>query len=274
MARALYRAPMHSHFYRKNRAYAEGLRDRDPRQFQSLPTMCASSAFHQKYLQALVAEWTPGSTILDVGCGVGQVVLALAAMGMEARGVDVAEESIAIARSAGADCRLFDGKNLPFENASVDSVGAFNVLEHVEHPVQLLDEMLRVLKPVGRMVASSPNFLRVLGWGDYHPHMRGLAQKWRNLKTLRQHARIYAQNGGVVFKRMEPIVREPFQPDDDAITATSMLDLHQYFCSRNFVKITTSCVDRPVPAALEKLLDLTPLRGLMFNAFVTGEKAA
>jgi hypothetical protein len=71
---------------------------------------------------------------------------------------------------------------------------------------------------------------------------------------------------------MEPIHREPFQPDDDAIAATCALDFVQYLRSRNYENIRVSCVDRPVPALLEFALDLTPLRYLMFNSFVTANK--
>ncbi|HEY0256851.1 MAG TPA: class I SAM-dependent methyltransferase [Candidatus Methylacidiphilales bacterium] len=264
---------MHIDFYKKNQRYTELLRDSDPRQFQSLPPLCQAQSFHEKYEQALRAAKAPGSVILDVGCGVGQVVRSLAEAGFQAHGVEVSEANIAQARQHPGQFHAYDGCVLPFPDHAVDAVGAFNVLEHVENPVALLDEMTRVLRPGGRMVISSPNFFRVFGWRDYHPHMTGFFQKWRNAKTLYRHSRIYATDpDALIFEKMTPIEREIFQCDDDAIVATNAVDFRQYLRTRNYKKIHISCVDRPVPRWLEATLDFTPLRFLILNSFITAEK--
>jgi SAM-dependent methyltransferase len=252
-------------FYAGNRRYADGLR-LDPRRFQSLPALCGGESFYAKYARALGAGVDPGESILDVGCGAGQVVEALRGVGFAAAGVDVAPSQV-------EGCLGYDGRVLPFPEACFAAVGAFNVLEHVEEPVAFLDEMARVLKTGGRMVVSSPNFLRVLGWRDYHPHMAGVRQKMRNLRRLLEHAQLYRQERGMVhFEPMEPVWREEPRPDDDATVATSAFDLRRYFVLRGFVEVRVSCVDRPLPRALEWLLDATPLRYLMLNAFVTARK--
>ena len=252
-------------FYEGNRRYAEGLR-LDPRRFQSLPALCRGESFYGKYVRVLAGDLTPGAPVLDVGCGAGQVVEALRARGFAAAGLDVAPPKL-------AGCRGYDGQTIPFPEASFAAVGAFNVLEHVEEPVPFLDEMARVLRPGGRLVVSSPNFLRVLGWRDYHPRMAGLRQKVRNLRTLLEHARLYRQTRDLVrFEPMEPVAREEPRPDDDATVATSAFDLRRYFTVRGFTEVRISCVDRPLPRVLEEVLDATPLRYVMLNAFVTGRK--
>lgn len=260
------RRGMKPEFYAGNARYAAGLRE-DPRRFQSLPALCRGQSFYGKYVGALVEGTPSGGTILDVGCGAGQVVEALTARGFAARGIDVAPAEI-------QGCERYDGRVIPHPDASLDSIGAFNVLEHVEEPVAFLDEMARVLKPGGQMVVSSPNFLRVLGWRDYHPHMAGIGQKIQNLRTLLEHIQLYGQERGMIhFEAMTPIYRDEPRPDDDATVATNALDLRHYFSVRGFSRIRVSCVDRPVPRLLEFLLDLTPLRYLMLNAFVTARKA-
>ena len=216
---------------------------------------------------------TPPARILDVGCGVGQVVRTLDESGFHARGVEINEENLALADPLAAPrLQLYDGRNLPFADEEFAAVGAFNVLEHVDNPVAFLDEMARALQPGGRMVVSSPNFLRVLGWRDYHPRMQGFRQKWRNARTLLRHWRAYAVGKTLTFETMIPITRESALPDDDAITATNALDMHHYFRARNFTGIRVSCVDRPIPRWLESLLDATPLRYVMLNSFVTATK--
>lgn len=265
---------MRLEFYKSNRRYTETLRDSDPREFQSLPWLCRSHSFYEKYANALGAGMSPHDPVLDVGCGVGQTVRLLTERGLQAHGVDVSETSIAFARQHAGRFQIYDGHTLPFDDRSIAAVGAFNVLEHVEEQIALLDEMTRTLRPGGRMVISSPNFLRVFGWRDYHPHMRGILQKWRNLETLRRHARLYAeQKDAVLFEKLVPIERETYFPDDDAVTATNALDFRQYLQVRGYRNIRVSCVDRPTPKWMETLLDATPLRFLMLNAFVTAEKS-
>jgi 2-polyprenyl-3-methyl-5-hydroxy-6-metoxy-1,4-benzoquinol methylase len=255
---------MKPEFYADNQRYAEGLRKNDPRRFQSLPRL-------GKYLRALAEGVATEGAILDVGCGVGQVVRALREQGFAARGIDVSHANVA--EAGDADCTVYDGRTIPFSDATFASVGACNVLEHVEEPIRFLDEMARVLKSEGQMVVSSPNFLRVLGWRDYHPHMSGLRQKMRNLRTLLHHVQLYGQEHGFIhFEAMEPVFREEPQPDDDATVATNGVDLRQYFGTRGFTNVRVSCVDRPVPRFLEFVLDATPLRYLMLNAFVTARK--
>jgi SAM-dependent methyltransferase len=266
---------MKPEFYTDNEAYAQRLRAEDPRRFQSLPRFAGNRPFHAKYVAALAAGLEPGVPVLDVGSGAGQAVAALQERGLRSIGVDVSGPGVALAREAGLDCRTYDGAQLPFEDASMAAVGACNVLEHVEAPVAFLDELARVVRPGGRMVISSPNFLRVLGWRDYHPRMAGLRQKGRNLRTLLQHGQLYREYPAtVVFEPMAPIVRPEPRPDDDATVATNALDLRQYFRTRGFGAITVSCVDRPVPRFLEMILDATPLRFGLLNAFVTARKPA
>jgi len=76
----------------------------------------------------------------------------------------------------------------------------------------------------------------------------------------------------VRFDRMTPIVKEPFTPDDDAIVATNPLEM-QFFLERNGCAVEMlSCTDRYVAAPLDWLLNATPLRYFMFNAFLVARK--
>jgi 2-polyprenyl-3-methyl-5-hydroxy-6-metoxy-1,4-benzoquinol methylase len=233
-------------FYKSNQSYSENLRDMDPRRHQSLPSLCPTQTFYAKYARRLSTDCPPRGLLLDVGCGVGQVVQALKNQGFCAHGIDVSETSIELARIYSETCQVYDGHQIPFPNETFQAVGAFNVLEHVEDPVSFLDEMSRVLRPGGRMIVSSPNFLRVLGWKDYHPRMRGIGQKWKNWKVLLARKKRYSLDGNtIVFEKMTPIVRPDPMPDDDATVLTNSLDLRRYFQVRSYRHIKVSCVDRP-----------------------------
>lgn len=250
----------HQETYRHNEAYAEFLERWD-------------SAFYAKYADTLMPA-RPGVRVLDVGCGAGQVVGRLNEVGYEAHGVDVSEPNIERALKRGKHCRLYDGRTLPYADGYFAAVGALNVLEHVEEPEAFVAEVVRVTMPGGRIVMSSPNFFRVFGFRDYHPKMRGLANKWRNLRRLiAKRRQMRCDPGAVRFDRLTPIVKEPFTPDDDAIVATNALEI-RFFLERNGCAVErVECTDRYVAGPINFVLNLTPTRYAMFNAFVVARKA-
>ncbi len=92
--------------------------------------------------------------VLDVACGTGDMVVELMKHGCTVTGVDLSEEMMAIARkkAPGATYIAADAEHLPFPDETFDAVTcAFGVRNFV-HLEQGLHEMLRVLKPGGRMV--------------------------------------------------------------------------------------------------------------------------
>jgi SAM-dependent methyltransferase len=97
--------------------------------------------------------------LLDVGCG-EMPFRALLPSGVTYTGIDVpAAESFGMGRNF--DIVYFDGKTIPFANASFDSVLCTEVLEHAEDPARLIAEMLRVLRPGGTLLATVPFSARV-----------------------------------------------------------------------------------------------------------------
>lgn len=249
----------HIENYRNNEDYAQFLESWD-------------SEFFAKYTDTL-KRVSNTHKILDVGCGVGQVVKRLRDENIEALGVDVSEPNIRQANQHIGHCSLYDGVSLPFEDDAFDAVGAFNVLEHVDEPEAFIAELVRVIKPGGHLVISSPNFLRVLGFRDYHPRMRGILNKWQNAKRILQIlTQIRNAPEEVRFERMDPIVKEPFTPDDDAIVVTNPLQM-SFFANKNGCKVKSiACTDRYVPPLVEWGLNLPILKFLWFNSFVVAIK--
>ena len=189
-----------------------------------------------KYLSYLMPS--ARGRVLDVGCGVGQVVDALAGRGHDAFGVDACAPALDIARRGRGTFALIQDESLPFDDASFDAVGCYTVLEHVAEPERMLSDMVRVLKPGGTVVVACPNFLRVAGLGAHHWHTRGVRRKVLNASMLLKKgvlARTSPQS--MRFERMEPIVRpDHFEPDDDAIVVTNPIDVG-FFLRRSGVRI-------------------------------------
>jgi SAM-dependent methyltransferase len=249
----------HQQTYQSNEAYAEFLASWD-------------EGFYAKYSDTLMVS-RKGAPVLDVGCGVGQVIKRLVEHGYEAYGVEVSEPNLEKARRVSENCRIYDGRRIPFPDRFFSSAGALNVLEHVEEPESFIAELVRVVEPDGRIVLSSPNFRRVVGFRDYHPRMRGPRNKWRNLvRILGKRRQMRTDPVAVRFDRMEPIVKEPFTPDDDAIVATNPLEM-AFFLKRNGCCVERiECTDRYVTPAVHWMLNATPLRFVMFNAFLVARK--
>jgi ubiquinone/menaquinone biosynthesis C-methylase UbiE len=107
-----------------------------------------------------------GHHLLDVGCGLGDDVRALARIvGSAGRmvGVDNSERllEVARARSEGVEHPgVFahgDMHHLPFADATFDGCRCERVLVHSATPAAVVGEMLRVLRPGGRIVATEPD---------------------------------------------------------------------------------------------------------------------
>lgn len=100
-------------------------------------------------------------SVLDIGCGPGTGLLCLRGRVPERVGVDPDAGLIAIAEELDptADHRVIDGARLPFADATFDAAILSEVLEHVGHQnkVAVVNEALRVLRPGGRLVVTSPH---------------------------------------------------------------------------------------------------------------------
>jgi ubiquinone/menaquinone biosynthesis C-methylase UbiE len=103
-----------------------------------------------------------GSLVLEAGCGVGAQTKIIATKNPETHfiSVDISEESVReaerIIKSIGinnVEFKQADIYKLPFENDTFDSVIVCFVLEHLRNPIQALNELKRVTKKGGTMVA-------------------------------------------------------------------------------------------------------------------------
>lgn len=117
-----------------------------------------------------LAEVRPGMTVLDVGCGRGEILRHCTALGADAFGIDYA--AVAVDMSADVIERSTEvatgkmavgqanARQLPFQDESFERVLMFDVVEHL-YPWELteaLQEVHRVLKPDGLFIVhTAPN---------------------------------------------------------------------------------------------------------------------
>lgn len=105
---------------------------------------------------AHVGSLAPPGRLLDVGCGGGHLVAAARGDGWRAAGTDLSHEACASAAAAGPVVQA-DAGALPFAEATFDALTLVNVLDHTLHPLAVMHEAARVLRPGGLLAVRIPN---------------------------------------------------------------------------------------------------------------------
>jgi len=107
------------------------------------------------------AQAAHGRMVLDAGCGTGYGSRLLAHAGArQVIGVDIAGsvlEAVAGQMPDSVHLQAGDVSKLDFEDDSFDLIVCFEVIEHMDDPSAVLDELARVLAPGGLLLVSSPN---------------------------------------------------------------------------------------------------------------------
>ena len=104
-------------------------------------------------------DFEPGDRVLDCGGASSPIVFYLAAMGCQIDCIDLSEEMVRNTRevadkvSWSVRAGVGDMTDLPFESNVFDCVTSVSVIEHLrqENKIRAIQEMARVIKPVGRM---------------------------------------------------------------------------------------------------------------------------
>ena len=102
----------------------------------------------------------PPGKLLDVGCGYGWFLQLARERGWDAVGVDVSLRAVRHARDRlGVPAFCGDLKSCRFPDGAFALVTLWNMLEFVPDPVELLEEIRRVLRPGGTLFLRTQNFV-------------------------------------------------------------------------------------------------------------------
>lgn len=154
----------------------------------------------------LIARWTllNGARVLVDGCGIGMYASHIGrrySASIEA--FDIEYERVIIARRDTPHAIVAAAEAIPYPNNYFDTILSHEVLEHVADDRQTIQEMVRVLKPGGRIIIFCPNrwypfethghYWRGRYYFGNTPLINYLPNRWRD--QLAPHVRAYTKRG-------------------------------------------------------------------------------
>jgi methionine biosynthesis protein MetW len=160
----------------------------------------------------LAEQWIqPGSRVLDLGCGDGELLAHLRDnFGVHGYGLEIDEDKISACVGRGVNViqqNLNEGLG-NLGDATFDSVIMTQALQAVEKPDQLLEDMLRVAK---QAIITFPNFAHwktrgYLFWRGMMPVSDALPYSWYNtpnihLCTFRDFEALCAEKNVTILNR-------------------------------------------------------------------------
>jgi SAM-dependent methyltransferase len=105
----------------------------------------------------ILRHLAPDSVVLDLGAGSGAVQeMHFRGLCKQVCGLDPSQEVLCNPHLEVA--RVGAGEFIPWPDATFDLVYANNVLEHLENPLAVFDDVRRVLKPGGMLIVKTPNY--------------------------------------------------------------------------------------------------------------------
>jgi ubiquinone/menaquinone biosynthesis C-methylase UbiE len=159
--------------------------------WQNTSDLTKYSSIHGRWNRALdkvgyfiqnEVQFSPGSRVLEAGCGNGAVTLTLASLfNIEGHGVDISRnahgQAQALMNNSGEKFQfeLGDVRSLPYDNDYFDVIISLGVIEHMHDYDLALREMFRTLKGGGRAIIMTPN---KLSFGVLDRKIKQVVRQW------------------------------------------------------------------------------------------------
>jgi len=213
---------------------------------RTVPGLAVENYWFRRHQVAYLrcADICAGQEVLEAGCGEGYGADLIASAARRVVAVDYDATTVEHVRARYPRVQVLAGNlaAVPMPDASVDVVVNFQVIEHLWDQPQFITECLRLLRPGGRLLISTPNRITFTPGGDtpVNPfHTREL-----NAAELRG----LLEDGGFAVESMSGVFHGPALAAMDARHGGSIID----------AQITRALADAPWPADL--LADVAAVR--------------
>ncbi|WP_296458264.1 class I SAM-dependent methyltransferase [Rubinisphaera sp.] len=194
----------------------------------------------------LVTKWlqqyapAPG-LIIEGGIGSAGNLLAFQELGYNVAGLDIMPEAVEYGRQRGlSQVQVHDLEQpWPFADETADAIVLLDVIEHVPHPVHVLQNAARALKPDGKIFLTVPAYQWLYGdWDEALGHYRRYTTRRlqqqtvaAGLKTIKvthwNSFTLPAALGMRTWQKMCPLKRSAEFPRVSAITNQMLIGCAQ-----------------------------------------------
>ena len=142
-------------------------------------------------------------TLWDVGAGAGAMAKRLNHYGVEVISVEPLPEGAQTIANLGSEVFCATLQELELPTDSIEAFGLFDVLEHLEDPSQLLNEINRALTPAGNLIVTVPAYQSLWSAEDEAlGHFRRYSTK--ALRSLLQSAGLSVISASYLFATLVP----------------------------------------------------------------------
>ncbi len=153
--------------------------------------------------------------VVDAGCGVGGASIRLAKLiGCQVTGVNINQLQLDLATTSAKEAGLSDRvrfkwgdctQSLPFDDESIDAVLNIESACHYTNRTKFLQEVFRILKPGGRIVAMDWLARDKITADDYNKYIQPICDAWalRSLENQSSYTNVLSETG---FKLVEFVV--------------------------------------------------------------------
>ena len=114
--------------------------------------------FNIKHKASLAVGGLTQGQLLDIGCGVGDFLVYVKKQGWEVQGIEPSDDARKIAETRLGFMPKSPSESSIFEDHSFDVITMWHVLEHIDDLHFQTSEIVRLLKPGGRLIIALPNF--------------------------------------------------------------------------------------------------------------------
>ena len=119
--------------------------------------------------------------VLEIGCGYGAMLSALAAAGYRTTGMEPSQKAAAFCRRNGLAIVIGRFPDVPFTAGSFDMVVARHVIEHLSDPREFVNELVQLTEPGGFIVIETENaWIAQYAWDRLRHQVRGRIPPFRS----------------------------------------------------------------------------------------------